>query len=199
MLQQTLAITVIEYFQRFMARFPTVRHLALAKLDEVLHLWSGFGYYARARNLHKAARIIHEQYHGRFPMEFDIVAALPGIGRSTAGAILALAFEKRHSILDGNVKRVLARYHAITGWPGNAQVAKRLWEWAEQHTPNHRVAQYTQAMMDLGATICTRTRPVCPHCPLQGTCLAYAQGQQEVLPTKRPSKILPVRSNLNSG
>ena len=128
MLQQTRAITVIEYFQRFMARFPTVRHLALAKLDEVLHLWSGFGYYARARNLHKAARIIHEQYHGRFPMEFDIVAALPGIGRSTAGAILALAFEKRHSILDGNVKRVLARYHAITGWPGNAQVAKRLWE-----------------------------------------------------------------------
>nr|VFK53448.1 MAG: A/G-specific DNA-adenine glycosylase [Candidatus Kentron sp. TUN]VFK54660.1 MAG: A/G-specific DNA-adenine glycosylase [Candidatus Kentron sp. TUN] len=194
MLQQTRVDTVIEYFERFMTRFPTVRHLARAKSDEVLHLWSGLGYYARARNLHTTARIIHERYDDEFPTGFDEVRSLPGIGRSTAGAILSLAFGQRHAILDGNVKRVLTRHHAIAGWPGDATVTKALWALAEYHTPHCRVAEYTQAMMDLGATVCTRTRPLCPHCPVCATCRAYAEERQECFPTKRPQKILPVRA-----
>ncbi|NNJ84652.1 MAG: A/G-specific adenine glycosylase [Gammaproteobacteria bacterium] len=193
MLQQTQVATVTDYFERFMARFPTVRRLAAAELDEVLALWSGLGYYARARNLHKAAGIIHARYDDRFPDTFDAVHSLPGIGRSTAGAILALAFGQRHAILDGNVKRVLTRHHAIAGWPGETAVSNRLWAIAEAHTPHRRIAQYTQAMMDLGATVCTRTRPACPHCPLRESCLAHANGEQERFPTKRPKKTLPVR------
>nr|VFK22855.1 MAG: A/G-specific DNA-adenine glycosylase [Candidatus Kentron sp. LFY] len=194
MLQQTRVGTVTEYFQRFMVRFPRVRDLALAEPDEVLHLWSGLGYYARARNLHSAARIIHERHGGEFPSRFDAVLSLPGIGRSTAGAILALAFGQRHAILDGNVKRVLSRYHAIAGWPGGTMVARQLWALAERYTPHHRVAEYTQAMMDLGALVCTPTLPACPHCPLSRTCRAYAEGQQEDFPTKRTKKPLPVRA-----
>nr|VFJ94176.1 MAG: A/G-specific DNA-adenine glycosylase [Candidatus Kentron sp. H]VFJ94874.1 MAG: A/G-specific DNA-adenine glycosylase [Candidatus Kentron sp. H]VFK01376.1 MAG: A/G-specific DNA-adenine glycosylase [Candidatus Kentron sp. H] len=194
MLQQTQVATVADYFPAFMARFPTVGHLAAAEPDDVLALWSGLGYYARARNLHKAARIIHRDYGDRFPDTFQAVSALPGIGRSTAGAILALAFGQRHPILDGNVKRVLARHHAIEGWPGESAVSKRLWALAEAHTPHRRVAEYTQAMMDLGATLCTRTRPACPHCPVGETCLAHARGEQPRFPAKRPQKPRPIRA-----
>nr|VFK53748.1 MAG: A/G-specific adenine glycosylase [Candidatus Kentron sp. TC] len=194
MLQQTRVGAVTAYFERFMARFPRVADLARAEPDEVLHLWSGLGYYARARNLHKAARIIHAHHGGEFPTEFDTVRSLPGIGRSTAGAILALALGRHHAILDGNVKRVLTRHQAIAGWPGNAGVAKRLWELAEHHTPSHRVAEYTQGMMDLGALVCTRTRPLCFRCPVRCNCRAHAKGRQEDFPAKRPRKALPVRA-----
>jgi len=193
MLQQTRVDTVREYFERFMARFPGIADLAGAEPDEVLHLWSGLGYYARARNLHKAVRIIHERHGGEFPTEFAAVCALPGIGRSTAGAIAALALGQRHAILDGNVKRVLARYHRMAGWSGDTAVVKRLWALAERYTPRRRVAEYTQGMMDLGALVCTRTRPSCSDCPLRDACRAYARGDQEAFPTKRPQKGLPVR------
>ncbi|MGH8312563.1 MAG: A/G-specific adenine glycosylase, partial [Gammaproteobacteria bacterium] len=161
MLQQTQVATVKDYYHRFLARFPSARALADAPADEVLHLWSGLGYYARARNLQRAARIVRDQHHGRFPNDFEQVAALPGIGRSTAGAILALARGARHAILDGNVKRVLARYHAIKGWPGEKEIENKLWALAERHTPRANVAAYTQAVMDLGATLCTRIKPRC--------------------------------------
>jgi len=164
MLQQTQVVTVIPYFQRFMEHFPTVSALGAAPLDEVLHLWTGLGYYALARNLHRAAGVIMAQHGGQFPQHIDAVQALPGIGRSTAAAILALSSGQRHAILDGNVKRVLARFHAVEGWPGQAAVEQTLWGWAEQHiatVPEQRVAHYTQAMMDLGATLCTRANPAC--------------------------------------
>lgn len=194
MLQQTQVATVIPYFERFMARFPDVIRLADAPLDDVLHHWSGLGYYARARNLHKAARLIRDQYAGVFPVSFDAVQELPGIGRSTAGAILALACDQRHSILDGNVKRVLARFHAVSGWPGNAKVLERLWQLAEAATPDQRVAAYTQAMMDLGATVCRRGRPQCDACPVQTACAAHRQGTTAAYPAARPRKALPVRA-----
>ncbi|MGB9429562.1 MAG: A/G-specific adenine glycosylase [Gammaproteobacteria bacterium] len=193
MLQQTQVRTVIPFYRRFMARFPNVRALADAPLDEVLHLWSGLGYYARARNLHKAAQIIRDEYAGRFPREFAQVAALPGIGRSTAGAILALARGEQHAILDGNVKRVLARVHAVKGWPGEKSMEKKLWALAERHVPHKNVAAYTQAIMDLGATLCTRTRPRCDECPLANRCRAHALGRETDFPTGRPRKILPLR------
>ena len=193
MLQQTQVSTVIPYFQRFMARFPAIENLATATADEVLHHWSGLGYYARARNLHQAAQIIQERYHGQFPLEIAAVMNLPGIGRSTASAILALAAGQVHSILDGNVKRVLTRLHAIEGWPGNKQVENRLWQLAEHHTPTRRVAHYTQAIMDLGATLCTRSRPGCELCPAQAQCRAYAQRRATDFPTPKPRGSLPVR------
>src|SRR5690242_2045653 len=155
MLQQTQVATVIAYYRRFLRRFPTVQSLADAPQDEVLHLWTGLGYYARARNLQKAAQLIRDQQGGRFPKDMEAVQALPGIGRSTAGAILALSTGQRHAILDGNVKRVLARHAAVPGWPGEKQVEAKLWALAERHTPRTRVADYTQAIMDLGATLCT--------------------------------------------
>jgi len=193
MLQQTQVTTVIPYYQRFMARFPDVDALARASLDQVLHLWSGLGYYARARHLHAAAGIITGQFGGRFPEQFDDVLELPGVGRSTAGAILSLACAQRHPILDGNVKRVLARFHAIDGWTGHARVQQVLWELAEQHTPHTRVDEYTQAMMDLGATVCTRTKPLCGECPLSNECRACTSGRQADYPAPRPRKELPVR------
>ena len=193
MLQQTRVATVIPYFERFLARFPDVTVLADAPLDEVLHLWSGLGYYARARNLHRAAQCIRDEHGGIFPGDFAAVEALPGIGRSTAGAILSLGLGQRHAILDGNVKRVLARFLALEGWPGQPAVANRLWEQAERYTPTRRVAEYNQAMMDLGATLCTRGRPDCAACPLAGACAAHAQGREADLPTPRPKKTLPVR------
>jgi A/G-specific adenine glycosylase len=193
MLQQTQVTTVIPYFQRFMACFPTIESLAAASADEVLHHWSGLGYYARARNLHKAAHIIREQHGGEFPLDIDSVMALPGIGRSTAGAILALAAGQFHSILDGNVKRVLTRLHAVEGWPGNKEVEGRLWRLAQDHTPRRRTAHYTQAIMDLGATLCTRARPACERCPAQARCLAYAQQRIADFPTPKPRGTLPVR------
>jgi A/G-specific adenine glycosylase len=159
----------------------------------VLHLWSGLGYYARARNLHRAAEDIRDEYHGRFPRAFEQVAALPGIGRSTAGAILALSRGERHAILDGNVKRVLARVHAIKGWSGEKSVENKLWTLAKRHTPNKNIAAYTQAIMDLGATLCTRARPRCGACPLASGCRAHALGRETAYPSPRPSKSVPLR------
>ncbi len=191
MLQQTQVATVIPYFNAFVEKFPTIDYLAQAPIDEVLHRWSGLGYYARARNLHKTAQLIVEQ--GRFPDTLDELVALPGIGLSTAGAILSIAFKKSHPILDGNVKRVLARFKAVSGWPGNSHVNKQLWAISAHLTPVDRVADYTQAMMDLGATICTRSKPACENCPLEGQCLARITGTVAVLPTPKPAKTLPVK------
>jgi A/G-specific adenine glycosylase len=193
MLQQTRVSTVIPYYEQFMQAFPDVITLADATLDEVLHLWSGLGYYGRARNLHKAAQVIRDEYAGKFPGDMENVCELPGIGQSTAGAILALSSGQRHAILDGNVKRVLSRYHAVEGWPGRSDVMRTLWTYAEQHTPDNRLAEYTQAMMDLGATICTRSRPACDTCPLQENCQAFASDLTRVLPSPKPRKNLPVR------
>ena len=194
MLQQTQVQTVIPYYQRFMQRFPTLPDLAGAPLDQVLHHWSGLGYYARARNLHKAAQLISDELDGCFPEDLETLTQLPGVGRSTAGAILSLACRQHHPILDGNVKRVLARYHAVVGWPGRAAVLKRLWSLAEDATPARRVADYNQAIMDLGATVCVRGRPRCDICPLQSGCKALQQGNQPMLPSPRPRRELPVRA-----
>jgi A/G-specific adenine glycosylase len=193
MLQQTQVRTVIPYFERFMHRFPDVLSLAGAELDEVLQHWSGLGYYARARNLHRAAKVIRNEHGGRFPSEVDAVSALPGIGRSTAGAILALAFGQRHAILDGNVKRVLARHAAVAGWPGKTAVARELWELAEARTPMQRVGDYTQAIMDLGATLCTRSAPACGSCPVNSDCVALAAGEVERFPGSKPKRERPLR------
>ena len=195
MLQQTQVATVIPYYQRFMLQFPDVVALANAPQDEVLHLWSGLGYYARARNLHKAAQQVRDQHAGEFPQDFDAVLALPGIGRSTAGAILSLAYEQHHSILDGNVKRVLCRFYAIEGWPGQSAVHDALWSLAEKTTPEHRVADYNQAMMDMGATICTRSRPKCDICPIHSACQAHQSDSATLFPHKKPKKVLPVRKS----
>lgn len=193
MLQQTQVSTVIPFYERFMARFPDVHALASAPLDEVLHLWTGLGYYARARNLHRAARIIVDTHHGQFPRTLEAAQALPGIGRSTAGAILAFSYSARHPILDGNVKRVLARYFGVAGYPGDKKVETQLWELADRCTPTQRVADYTQAIMDLGAMLCVRTRPLCLACPLRETCVAHLEGRQATLPTPRPKKVRPRR------
>ncbi len=193
MLQQTQVSAVIPYFERFLARFPDVRSLAAAEPDEVMQCWAGLGYYARARNLHRAARVIHQQHGDAFPREFEQLHALPGIGRSTAAAILAQAFDQRHPILDGNVKRVLARYHAVAGWPGEKAVEARLWRYAEQHTPLTRLADYTQAVMDLGATLCTRSQPACPRCPLRMDCVAYRRRAVANFPAPRPKRHRPRR------
>ncbi len=194
MLQQTQVRTVIPYYERFIARFPNVVELADAPLDDVLHRWSGLGYYARARNLHAAARIVRDEHGGEFPDTFDAIAALPGIGRSTAGAILALAFGQRHAILDGNVKRVLARHAAVEGWPGKAPVLNALWALSEERTPHERVADYTQAMMDLGATLCTRSKPACALCPVNADCAAFANGTMERYPGRKAKKDKPRKS-----
>jgi A/G-specific adenine glycosylase len=194
MLQQTQVATVVPYFERFVARFADVRALAQASLDDVLHLWSGLGYYARARNLHAAARRVCEAHGGELPESFDALRALPGIGRSTAGAILALARSERHAILDGNVRRVLARHRGIDGWPGSPRVERALWDAAERATPRTDVAAYTQAMMDLGATLCVRARPACARCPIAEDCIARREGRQHALPAPRPRRPVPVRS-----
>jgi A/G-specific adenine glycosylase len=189
MLQQTQVATVIPYFERFMARFPDVSALAGAALDEVLHLWTGLGYYARARNLHRAAQQVVELHGGVMPADFDALHALPGIGRSTAGAILSLAAGQRHPILDGNVKRVLARVFGIEGDVGTREVETRMWQLADACTPAHAVDTYTQAIMDLGATVCVRSRPACLLCPLQPECSAASTGRQHELP--RPKARTP--------
>ena len=194
MLQQTQVQTVIPYFERFMRRFPGVAALADANLDDVLQHWSGLGYYARARNLHKAAQIVRDEHGGVFPDDLDAVVALPGIGRSTAGAILSIAFGQRHAILDGNVKRVLARHEAVKGWPGKTSVANELWAIAERHTPHDRVADYTQAIMDLGATLCTRSNPGCDRCPVTVDCAARNSGTVTLFPGRRPKKDKPLRT-----
>ncbi len=194
MLQQTQVQTVIPYFERFVRRFPDVVTLADAAQDDVLQHWSGLGYYARARNLHKAAQRVRDEHGGVFPSTLDEVMALPGVGRSTAGAILSLAFDRRHPILDGNVKRVLARHEAIEGWPGTAAVANRLWEVAEDNTPQDNVAAYTQAIMDLGATLCTRGNPACALCPVAADCTAHNKGTVSLFPGRKPKKDKPLRA-----
>jgi A/G-specific adenine glycosylase len=194
MLQQTQVATVTPYYERFMARFPDVQALSGAALDEVLHLWSGLGYYARARNLHRCARLIVERYGGEMPQEFDALYALPGIGRSTAGAILALSLDQRHPILDGNVKRVLSRIYGIAGDPGAAQTLKELWRKSDICTPTQRAGAYTQAIMDLGATICLRARPACPDCPIRAGCFAAREGRQEDYPGRRNRRARPERA-----
>jgi len=195
MLQQTQVATVIPYFGRFTERFADINALAQAPLDEVLHLWTGLGYYARARNLHKAARVMAAQYNGDFPTEFDQVLALPGIGRSTAGAVLSLALGQHYPILDGNCKRVLARFAAISGWPGDKKVEQQLWQLAEQLTPEKTVAEFNQAMMDLGATLCSRSKPRCVECPLKLKCKAALAGDQALYPGKKAKKALPEKQS----
>ena len=196
MLQQTQVSTVLAYFDRFMAALPTVKDLAEAPEDEVLHLWTGLGYYTRARNLQKTAQIVMAEHGGEFPRSVEALSELPGIGRSTAGAIASLSMGLRAPILDGNVKRVLARYVAQDGYPGEPKVAKQLWEVAEWLTPHARVNHYTQAMMDLGATLCTRSKPSCLLCPLRSGCQAQLLGLQSRYPTPKPRKALPQKRTL---
>lgn len=191
MLQQTQVQTVIGYFNRFMARFPLLSDLAQASEDEVLSLWSGLGYYSRARNLHQSAKLIVQTHNGRFPEDYLSLIELPGIGPSTAGAILSQAFNLPTAILDGNVKRVLARFFRIKGWPEEAAVKKTLWSLAQACMPNTRCADYTQAIMDLGATCCTSKKPDCLRCPLQLHCQAYRHEEPLLYPTKKIKKPLP--------
>ncbi|WP_458069658.1 A/G-specific adenine glycosylase [Rhodanobacter sp. BL-MT-08] len=196
MLQQTQVSTVIGYFERFVGALPTLRDLACADEDTVLALWSGLGYYRRARFLHRAAQLCVERHNGEMPREYEALAALPGIGRSTAGAILAQAYGLRFPILDGNVKRVLTRYHGIHGQPSQSAVEKQLWQHADSHTPAERVADYTQAIMDLGATVCVRSRPACEACPLHSDCIAYRDNLTTQLPSRKAGKTLPTRATV---
>lgn len=193
MLQQTQVSTVVGYFDRFMTRFPNVHSLAAAPIDDVLHLWTGLGYYARARNLHRAAQTVVNEHDGEFPRDLQLLEALPGVGRSTAGAIASISMDLRAPILDGNVKRVLARFFAIAGYPGETVTGKKLWELAEHYTPHQRLRDYTQVMMDLGATLCTRRNPRCNDCPLATHCRAGRTGTQDEFPGRKPRKQLPVR------
>ena len=206
MLQQTQVATVIPYYQRFIAAFPTIAALAEASEEQVLAHWSGLGYYARGRNLHATAQLIVEKYHGEFPRQYEQILELPGIGRSTAAAICVLAYHERHAILDGNVKRVLARYCGIEGWAGNKQVETKLWQQAEALLPpppsrgmagergeENVIATYIQAQMDLGATLCTRSKPKCGVCPVQSDCVAFQRGRVSELPTPRLRKAVPER------
>jgi len=191
MLQQTQVATVIPYYQRFLARFPDIASLAAAPTDEVMALWSGLGYYARARNLQRAAQCIVADYGGEFPRDAATIAELPGIGRSTAAAIAVFAFGARAAILDGNVKRVLARCFGVEGWYGEKAVENRLWTLAEALLPNADLIAYTQGLMDLGATVCTRTRPACAACPLASLCVARREDRVTTLPTPRPKRVQP--------
>lgn len=193
MLQQTQVVVVARYFQRFIAVLPDIASLAAAKPDDVLALWSGLGYYSRARRMQEAAQICMRDHGGQLPHDFDALLALPGIGRSTAGAILALARDLPHPILDGNVRRVLCRHRGLYGWPGSAAMQQQLWQITEQQLPNARIADYTQALMDLGATVCTPTKPYCPSCPLHEDCVALRDSTIAELPQRKPSKALPER------
>lgn len=193
MLQQTQVKTVIPYYLRFMESFPTIQSLAKASQEQVLAHWAGLGYYARGRNLHKTAQTIVEQHKGQFPNRFEEVVALIGIGRSTAGAILSIAMQQRMPILDGNVKRVLCRFDAINSWSGNKQTESQLWQRAEQLTPSKRVKDYTQAIMDLGATVCTRSKPSCEICPVAENCQARQLNQVAKYPFSKPKKTIPTK------
>lgn len=193
MLQQTQVATVIPYYQRFMASFPNVKSLAEANEDLVLQHWAGLGYYARARNLHCAAQQVMAM-GGEFPNTLDGLMELKGVGRSTAGAILSLAWQQRGVIMDGNVKRVLSRHFALAGDSSSSQIQQQLWILAEENTPQQRFAAYTQAMMDLGATLCTRSKPLCLYCPVKSSCQAYALGTPTAFPQKKPSKVLPIKT-----
>ena len=194
MLQQTQVSTVIPYYNRFMETFPNLEILTQANEDLVLHHWSGLGYYARARNLYKTAKIIKNNFQGIFPNTLESLESLPGIGRSTAGAICAIAYKKNESILDGNVKRVFARHEAIDGWSGHSRTMKLLWKVAKNYTPTVRIADYTQAIMDLGATLCTRSKPKCYKCPVSYNCRSFIAGNPENYPKKKPNKTIPSKS-----
>jgi len=194
MLQQTQVTTVIPYYETFMRKFPSLSSLAKANEDEVLHLWAGLGYYSRARNLHRAAKMVLQEFKGKFPDNSEDLQKLPGIGQSTAGAILSIAFNQQAAILDGNVKRVLARFHGITQPVSEKNAENELWKYAEQYMPATRAADYTQAMMDLGATLCIRGNPECHTCPLVKYCVAHQQGIAHLLPAKKTSRMLPERS-----
>ena len=194
MLQQTQVATVIPYYIRFLDRFPNVDALAQAPLDAVLELWAGLGYYARARNLHRCAQVIVADHGGKFPQQAQAIAQLPGIGRSTAAAIAAFAFGQRVAILDGNVKRVLARCFGIEGFPGAVQTEREMWSLAESLLPSARIEAYTQGLMDLGATLCTRRQPFCGSCPMHEMCIARRSGRQAEVPVAKPRKILPERA-----
>jgi len=193
MLQQTQVAAVIPYYRRFVARFPDVASLAYADEDAVLQLWSGLGYYSRARNLHAAAQLVMEKHGGNFPQAPETIQALPGIGRSTAAAIAAFAFGQHGAILDGNVKRVLTRHFGVAGWPGQPAVEKRLWLLAENLLPESGIEAYTQGLMDLGATLCTRSKPACGDCPLRADCVARRDNRTAQLPSPKPRKALPER------
>lgn len=193
MLQQTQVSVVTGYFDRFVSALPDLPALARASRDEVLALWSGLGYYARARNLHATAKLCVERHDGDLPRDLDALVALPGIGRSTAGAILTQAWNDRAPILDGNVKRVLCRLFGIDGWPGTPAVEKKLWSIAATLLPEARLADWTQAQMDFGATLCTRASPACAICPLQDACVAHREGRIAELPAAKPGKPLPQR------
>jgi A/G-specific adenine glycosylase len=193
MLQQTQVATVIEYYQRFLTKFPTVGALASASTDEVLTLWSGLGYYSRARNLHRCAQEVVARFDGSFPKEQSDLMTLPGIGRSTAAAISAFAFGQSAAILDGNVKRVFCRVFGVEGYPGRSDIDKQLWAVAEREKPVGGVEAYTQGLMDLGATLCQRSKPRCNDCPLSARCVAFAKNLQVELPTRKPKKVTPTK------
>ncbi len=193
MLQQTQVNTVLAYYQRFMTSFPSVADLAAASEDQVLHHWAGLGYYSRARNLHKSAQLIMTQYGGQFPNTLETLQQLPGIGRSTAGAILAIAYQQRATILDGNVKRVLSRFLGFRAPINETSAEKTLWAMAEKYTPTSQVDDYTQAIMDLGATCCTRSQPQCMRCPLAKHCVAYRRDCVSDIPAKKAKRALPTR------
>jgi A/G-specific adenine glycosylase len=193
MLQQTQVAAVIPYYARFLARFPTLQALADAPSDDVMAHWAGLGYYSRARNLHAAARQVCERHGGDFPHDLEDILALPGVGRSTAAAIAAFCFGTRAAIMDGNVKRVFARQFGITGYPGEKLVENKLWALAEAQLPHNGIEAYTQGLMDLGATVCTRSNPTCLLCPVRSSCVALREGRVEQLPSPKPSKPLPLR------
>ena len=196
MLQQTQVATVIPYYQRFLQRFPDVAALAAAPVDEVMSLWAGLGYYTRARNLHRCAQAVVDLHGGRFPSDVEQLAALPGIGLSTAAAIAAFAYGARAAILDGNVKRVFCRVFGIEGFPGQSAVEKQLWQRASALLPERDIESYTQGLMDLGATVCTRTRPRCGDCPMQSRCIAHETGRTAELPERKPKKAIPEKSTV---
>ena len=194
MLQQTQVSTVIPYYLRFLERFPTVEALATAPIEVVIEHWAGLGYYARARNLHRCAQQVATRFGGKFPANADELAELPGIGRSTAAAVAAFAFGQRAAILDGNVKRVLCRQFGIAGFPGQAAIHRQLWALAESLLPAGDIERYTQGLMDLGATLCTRSRPRCGECPVAADCVARREGRQGELPASKPRAAIPERS-----
>jgi A/G-specific adenine glycosylase len=194
MLQQTQVAAVIGYYAKFMWRFPSIHALASATQEEVLQSWSGLGYYSRARNLHNAAQKIVDEFSGEFPQHFDDILSLPGIGKSTAAAISTFAFNQPMPILDGNVKRVFARHFNISGWPSSPKIEQQLWQIAARENPQENAIAYTQGLMDLGATLCTRTKPKCAACPVNTGCQAYANNAVLLLPTPKPRKIIPEKS-----
>jgi len=194
MLQQTQVSSVVPYFERWIGRFPDLPALAAAAEDDVLAKWSGLGYYARARNLHKAAKLCLERFGSELPETFEALTALPGIGPSTANAILSLAFDQPAAVLDGNVKRVLARHAGVRGWPGDSRVQKRLWQEAGSRLPVGRAADYSQAIMDLGALLCSRSKPRCDECPVNDDCKARELGATDTIPAARPRKAVPEKT-----